>query len=129
MHRNSEPAKYLHLLLVPLVQAKKCIDFCVYVHIITVNWHKPCPFGLRKWLDPVVVIFFKNAKKITSVGWSNRCKFWNALDPTLVIFFGNEKKFISKKITSMGSKHQLNPTLEFFLHFWKKLQQLDQVIF
>ena len=24
---------------------------------------KPCPFGLRKWLNPVVVIFFKNAKK------------------------------------------------------------------
>ena len=24
---------------------------------------KPCLFGLRKWLDPVVVIFFKNAKK------------------------------------------------------------------
>ena len=27
---------------------------------------KPCPFGLRKWLDPVIVIFFKNAKKNTS---------------------------------------------------------------
>ena len=26
------------------------------------------PFGLRKWLDPVVVIFFKNARKITSGG-------------------------------------------------------------
>ena len=37
-----------------------------------------------------------------------------ALDPTLVIFFGNEKISISKKITSMGSKHQLNPTLVFF---------------
>ena len=23
------------------------------------------PFGLRKWLDPVVVIFFKNAEKNT----------------------------------------------------------------
>ena len=31
MYRNSEPAKYLHLLLVPLVQAKKWIDFCVYI--------------------------------------------------------------------------------------------------
>ena len=34
MHRNSElPCfdKYLHLLLVPLVQAKKWIDFCVYI--------------------------------------------------------------------------------------------------
>ena len=37
---------------------------------------KPCPFGLRKWLDLVVVIFFKNAKKITSVSWSSRCNFF-----------------------------------------------------
>jgi hypothetical protein len=57
-----------------------------------------------------------------------------ALDPTLVIFFGNEKISISKKITSMGSKHQLNPTLVIFLEmiffsFPKKLQVLDQVHF
>ena len=25
---------------------------------------QPCPFELRKWLDFVVVIFFKNAEKI-----------------------------------------------------------------
>ena len=33
--------------------------------------YKPCPFesGLRKFaLDPVVVIFFKNVKKVTSGG-------------------------------------------------------------
>ena len=60
--------------------------------------------------------FSKNVKKITSVGWSSRCKFfWNALDPTLVIFFGNEKIFISKKITSVGSSA-----------FQKNLQRLDQ---
>ena len=35
---------------------------------------KPCTFGLRKWLDPVVVIFFKNAKKVLS-------------DPVVVNFF------------------------------------------
>ena len=52
-----------------------------------------------KWLDPVIVIFFKNAKRITSVGWSSRCKFfWNAPDPTLENFFGNEKKFDFQKI-------------------------------
>ena len=38
---------------------------------------------------------------------------------------------MSKKITSMGSKHQLNPTLVFFLNdfffeFQKNLQRLDQ---
>ena len=35
---------------------------------------KPCPFGsgLRKFsLDPVVVIFFKNAKKFTTTGSSH----------------------------------------------------------
>ena len=42
-------------------------------------------------------------------------------DPVVVTFFectffGDEKKNIfQKKITSMGSKHQLNPTLVFFL--------------
>ena len=30
--------------------------------------YKPCPFGLIKRLDPIVVIFSKNVKKITSVG-------------------------------------------------------------
>ena len=42
----------------------------------------------------VVVIFFKNAKKITRVGWSSRCKFfWNVLDQT----------------TTTGSSHFLSP--------------------
>ena len=55
--------------------------------------------------------------------------------PTLVIFFGNEKILISKKNTTMGSKHNLNPTLVnfflniFFFHFQKKLQVLaDPVV-
>ena len=34
--------------------------------------------------------------------------------PTLVIFFENEKNLISKKITTMGSKHHLNPIVVFF---------------
>ena len=59
---------------------------------------KPCPFefGLRKFgLDPVVVIFFKNVKKITSVGSSPFKKKLQRLDqPTLVIFFENEKNLI-----------------------------------
>ena len=76
---------------------------------------KPCPFGLRKWLDPVVVFFFKNTKNITSVGWSSRCKFfWNALDPTLVIFLPffeknyNDwiKTFYKSKWTGLESKKQ-----------------------
>ena len=54
--------------------------------------------------------------------------------PTLVIFFGNEKILISKKITTMGSKHHLNPIVVFFFkskffHFQKKLQVLaDPVV-
>jgi hypothetical protein len=28
----------------------------------------PCPFGLRRRFDPVIVIFFKNEEKITSGG-------------------------------------------------------------
>ena len=56
---------------------------------------KPCPFGLIKRLDPVVAFFFKNAKKITSVGSSAFQKNLQRLDqPTLVIFFGNEKNSI-----------------------------------
>ena len=70
---------------------------------------KPCPFGLIKRLDPVVVIFFKNVKKITSVGSSAFQKILQRLDqPTLAIFFEKEKNLISKKITTMGSKHHLN---------------------
>ena len=61
--------------------------------------------------------FQKCKKKITSVGWSSRCKFfWNALDPTLVIFLEIQKKNSFKKNTSVGSEHQLNPTLVFFLN-------------
>ena len=30
---------------------------------------KPCPFGLRKWLDFVVVIFSKKAEEIEVVVW------------------------------------------------------------
>ena len=72
--------------------------------------------GLRKFaLDPVVVIFSKNVKKITSVGSSAFQKNLQRLDqPTLVNFFGNEKNLISKKITTMGSKHHLNPIVVFF---------------
>ena len=47
---------------------------------------EPCSFGLRKRLGPVVVIFFKNVKKITSVGSSAFQKNLQQLDqPTLVI--------------------------------------------
>ena len=46
--------------------------------------------------------FFKDAKKITSVGWSSRCKFfWNALDPVVVIFFCNN---LIKYLESFDSK-------------------------
>ena len=53
------------------------------------NKIEPCPFesGLRKF----------------------------ALDPDVVILCEMKKNIISKKIASMGSKHQLNPTLVFFL--------------
>ena len=48
MYRNSEPAKYLHLLLVPLVQAKKWIDFCVYIWLREIfELTKPHNFGTK----------------------------------------------------------------------------------
>ena len=76
----------------------------------------PCPFGLIKRLDPVVVIFFKKCqKKITSVGSSAFQKNLQRLDqPTLVIFFGNEKILISKKNTTMGFKWCLDPIVVIF---------------
>ena len=59
--------------------------------------------------------FFSFPKKITSVGSSAFQKNLQRLDqPTLVIFFENEKNLISKKITTMGSKHHLNPIVVFF---------------
>ena len=77
------------------------------------NFPKACPFEFG--LDPVVVIFFKKCQKITSVGSSAFQKNLQRLDqPELVIFFGNEKILISKKITTMGSKHHLNPIVVFF---------------
>ena len=51
-------------------------------------------------------------------------------DPTLVNFFENEKISNLKKNTSVGSKHQSNPTLVFFFEmkffsFQKNLQVLN----
>ena len=98
-----------------------CLDTSTIQWILIIIWgnryitFKPNPFGLLKRLDPVVVIFFKNVKKITSVGSSAFQKNLQRLDqPTLVFFFGNEKILISKKITTMGSKHHLNPIVVFF---------------
>ena len=89
------------------MHTKICIKYFFLTHIQlwakenSIFFHRrlePCPFGLRKWVDPVVAIFFKNAKKITSVGWSSRCKFfWYALDPKLVIFLEMKKKISPKK--------------------------------
>ena len=58
---------------------------------------KPCPFGLIKRLDPIVVIFFQ--------------KFQKNYKSTLVIFFENEKILISKKITTMGFKWCFDPVV------------------
>ena len=71
---------------------------------------------LRKFaLDPVVIIFFKNVKKITSVGSSAFQKNLHRLDqPTLAIFFENEKILISKKNTSVVLNWCSDPTLVFF---------------
>ena len=100
--------------------------------------YKPCPFesGLRKFaLDPVVVIFSKKVKKITSVSWSSHCKFfWNALDPTLVFCFWKWKNFHFQKNYKYGIKAPIKSNTCIF--FWneiflfpKKLQVLDQVHF
>ena len=61
----------------------------VFQMIITL----PFEFGLRKFaLDPVVVIFFKNVKKNTSIGSSPFQKNLQQLDqPTLVIFLEMKK--------------------------------------
>ena len=87
---------------------------------------KPCPFGLIKRLDPVVVIFFKKcqkiykcwikciSKKFTTTGSANTCKFfwkWKNFDlkknynygikaplkSHSCNFFWNQNFFISKK--------------------------------
>ena len=76
--------------------------------------YQPCPFGLIKRLDPVV-IFVKNVKKITSVGSTAFQKNLQRLDqPTLVIFFGNEKNLISKKNTTMGFRWCCDPIVVIF---------------
>ena len=54
---------------------------------------KPCPFGLIKRLDPIVVIFSKNVKKITSVGSSAFQKNLQRLDQPALVFFLEMKKF------------------------------------
>ena len=50
---------FLLTMLWPYCFNKKWVNFS--------RW-KPCPFGLRKWLDLVDVTFFKNAEKNTSGG-------------------------------------------------------------
>ena len=87
---------------------------------------EPCPFGLIKRLDPV--FFFKIVKEITSVGSSAFQKKIGSANTCN--FFGNEKILISKKITTMGSKHNLNPTLVIFFEikffsFPKKITSVD----
>ena len=50
---------------------------------------------------------FSFPKKITSVGWSSRCKFfWNAVDPTLVIFLTFFEKNYNDWIKCKLSKSQ-----------------------
>ena len=68
------------------------------------NWSlmfllKPCPFGLRKWLDPVVVVwsstFQKNLQRLDQ--------------PTLVIFFAFLKKITTTRFSkSKWTGLQLN---------------------
>ena len=105
--------------------------------------------GSKHHLNPIVVFFFEIkifsfSKKITSVGWSSRCKFfWNGLDPTLVIFLTffeknyndwikgklSKSKFKWTGLTSVGSsafpkknhKCRINWHLWFFWHFLKKI--------
>ena len=73
---------------------------------------KNTTMGFKWCFDPIVVIFFEIKifsfpKKITSVGWSNRCKFfWNALDPTLVIFLTFFEKNYNDWIKCKLSKSQ-----------------------
>ena len=60
------------------------------------------------------------SKKITSVGWSSRCKFfWNALDPTLVIFLTFFEKNYNNWIKCKLPKFQIKWTgLQWNLDFW-----------
>ena len=76
---------------------------------------KPCPFGLIKRLDPVIVIFFKKcqknykcwinciSKKFT-IGSANTCNF----------FLEMKKKLISKKNTTMGFRWCCDPIVVIF---------------
>ena len=94
-----------------------CVIFSTKVQRLVIlkvqgpNFVRDGQFKMR--LDPVV--FSKNVEKITSVGSSALQKRLQRLDqPTLAIFFENEKNLVSKKITTMGSQHHLNPIVVFF---------------
>ena len=67
--------------------------------------------------------FFSFPKKITSVGWSNRCKFfWNPLDPTLVIFLTFFEKNYNDWIKGKLSKSQTKWTgLVFAVPIFRKV--------
>ena len=63
-------------------------QFFFLLRMSSARLSKPCPFGLIKRLDPVVVIFFKKcqknykcwikciSKKITTTGSTNTCNFF-----------------------------------------------------
>ena len=78
--------------------------------------------GSKHHLNPIVVFFFEMdifsfPKKITSVGWSSRCKFfWNAVDPTT----GSSANFLSPKPNGQGLWLD-QPTLVTFFAFLKKI--------
>ena len=86
---------------------KKKISFLHLVIALSIWTYK------KTWSSRYI-FFSKNVKKITSVGSSAfHKKFTTIGSANTCNFFGNQnqKILISKKITTMGSEHNLNPTL------------------
>ena len=93
------------------------------------NCFKPCPFGLRKRLDPVVVIFFKNAEKNT---WGGLILFLEKFglilgseltwSYTLTFYYMNIFcKKLKYRIKPNFSKDRIRPPHVFFSAFLKKI--------
>ena len=78
---------------------------------------KKYPFGLRKWLDPVVEIFFKNANKNTSGGLILYLE--NMAWSYTVTFF---KKYLCSENHKFRFDYFWTCDFHFINIFWKKLE-------
>ena len=68
---NTKNTKNVFKMFLFHIHKKHALMMVIGMAWMELNLRKPCPFdlGLRKFaLDPTLVNFFKNVKKITSVG-------------------------------------------------------------